>query len=225
PTAGGTTMIGPTAEVLDDKNDTATTRDNFIKILNLTQKMVKGLSARDLITSFAGLRPVHDSEDFYIEQSAVQPALIQAAGIQSPGLTASPAIGEYIVCLLKNAGLPLEEKTDFDGTLPERFEARKVDDVKLQQLYQSDPAWTNIVCRCEEISEAEIAEAVRRGHTTVDGVKFYTRAGMGRCQGGFCSAKIFQIISKESGIPMENLTKRGGESRILAGKLGDLEVK
>ena len=75
------------------------------------------------------------------------------------------------------------------------------------------------------ISNIEIAEAVRRGHTTVDGVKFYTRAGMGRCQGGFCSAKIFQIISKESGIPMENLTKRGGESRILAGKLGDLEVK
>ncbi len=225
PTAGGTTMIGPTAEVVDDKEDTATTAENFKKILNLTQKMVKGLSARDLINSFAGLRPVHDSEDFYIKVSEKVPALIQAAGIQSPGLTASPAIGEYIVELLKSAGLPLAEKTDFDGTLPPRYEVRNLDDEKVAELYKNDPAWTTIVCRCEEISEAEITAAVRRGHTTVDGVKFYTRAGMGRCQGGFCQARILRIINRETGIPMEKLTKRGGKSLILAGNLGDLEVK
>ncbi len=225
PTAGGTTMIGPTAEAVDDKADTDTTADNFAKILKLTQNMVNGLSAGDLITSFAGLRPVHESEDFYIAPSAQAPALIQAAGIQSPGLTASPAIGEYIVKLLQGSGLVLEANPDFDGKLPERFEARSLNDEELQKFHQTDPAWTNIICRCEKISEAEIVEAVKRGHTTVDGIKFYTRAGMGRCQGGFCSAKVLQIISRESGIPMEELTKRGGKSRILAGNLGDLEVK
>ena len=96
---------------------------------------------------------------------------------------------------------------------------------ELQKLHRQDPAWCNIICRCEKISEAEIVEAVKRGHTTVDGVKFYTRAGMGRCQGGFCSAKILQIISKTSGIPLEKLTKRGSNSPILAGNIGDLEVK
>ena len=225
PTAGGTTMIGPTAEKVEDKEDTATTQSNFAKILKLTQNMVEGLTAKDLITSFAGLRPVHESEDFYIVQSPVRPALIQAAGIQSPGLTASPAIGEYIVKLLAKSGLALKKDPAFDGTLPEYFESRKLTDQQLSELHASDPAWTNIVCRCESISEAEIINAVKRGHTTVDGVKFCTRAGMGRCQGGFCSAKVLQIISRYSGIPMEKLTKRGGKSRILAGKLGSLEVK
>ena len=218
-------MIGPTAEALEDKTDTATTSDNFQKILKLTQSMVNGLSARDLITSFAGLRPVHESEDFYIAASEKSPNLIQAAGIQSPGLTASPAIGEYITSLLEKSGLQLKKDPDFDGTLPPRYEARKLSDEALKEFHSKNPAWTNIVCRCEEISEAEIVEAVKRGHTTVDGVKFYTRAGMGRCQGGFCSAKVLQIISRESGIPMEELTKRGGKSRILAGNLGELEVK
>ncbi|MBO7329983.1 MAG: (2Fe-2S)-binding protein, partial [Lentisphaeria bacterium] len=82
-----------------------------------------------------------------------------------------------------------------------------------------------IICRCEEISEAEIIEAIRRGHITTDGIKFYTRAGMGRCQGGFCQAKILRIINRETGIPMEKLTKRGGNSFILSGNLGDLEIK
>ena len=218
-------MIGPTAEVVEDKNDTATTGENFAKILKLTSNMIKGLSAKDLITCFAGLRPVHESEDFYIAASQKVPGLIHAAGIQSPGLTASPAIGEYIVELLKNSGLKLEKNQDFDDTLPPRYEIRNLDDEKIAELHRKNPAWTNIICRCEEISEAEIIEAIRRGHITTDGIKFYTRAGMGRCQGGFCQAKILQIINRETGIPMEKLTKRGGNSFILSGTLGDLEIK
>ena len=225
PTAGGTTMIGPTAEVVEDKNDTATTGENFNKILELTGSMIKGLSAGDLITSFAGLRPVHESEDFYIAASKKVPGLIHAAGIQSPGLTAAPAIGEYIVELLKDSGLKLEKNPDFDDTLPPRYEIRNLDDEKITELHRKNPAWTNIICRCEEISEAEIIEAIRRGHITTDGIKFYTRAGMGRCQGGFCQAKILRIINRETGIPMEKLTKRGGNSFILSGNLGDLEIK
>ncbi|MBO5643666.1 MAG: (2Fe-2S)-binding protein [Lentisphaeria bacterium] len=90
---------------------------------------------------------------------------------------------------------------------------------------KKDPAYTRIICRCEQITEAEIIDAVKCGHTTVDGVKFHTRAGMGRCQGGFCSAKILEIISRESGIPMQELTKRGANSRIISGQLGSIEVK
>ncbi len=225
PTAEGTTMIGPTADPVEDKEDTTTSADNMKRIMTMVRTMVNGVSSRDLITSFAGLRPVLDTEDFYIEPSKLVPNFIQVAGIQSPGLTASPAIGEYVKDLLKGEGLKLSEKTNFVYDLSRKHHARSETREELQRLHDTNPAWTHIICRCEKISEAEIVEAVRKGHTTVDGVKFYTRAGMGRCQGGFCSAKFLEIISRESGIPMEELTKRGGTSRILAGKLGDLEVR
>ena len=225
PTAGGTTMIGPTADPIDDKEDTTTTPLHFRTILKKVQGMVQGVDPRSVITSFAGLRPVLESEDFYIEPSEKVPALIQVAGIQSPGLTASPAIGIFVRELLEKAGLELPLKTSFLPSLPPHRMIRRESTASLEQLHQDDPAWTNIICRCEKISEAEIVTAIRHGHTTVDGIKFYTRAGMGRCQGGFCAARILKIISRETGIPVTELTKRGGNSRICIGSLGDLEVK
>ena len=140
-------------------------------------------------------------------------------------MTASPAIGVYIKNLLKKCGLKLEEKADIIYENPEHPEVRNLSAEKTEELCQKDSAYSRIICRCEQITEAEIIDAVKCGHTTVDGVKFHTRAGMGRCQGGFCSAKILEIISRESGIPMQELTKRGGNSRIIEGKLGSLEVK
>ena len=104
-------------------------------------------------------------------------------------------------------------------------EARGCTPERLAELHKENPAWGEFVCRCEKITEAEIVDAVRHGHTTVDGVKFYTRAGMGRCQGGFCQARILHIISRETGIPLEELTKKGGNSYLLTGRLGDLKVK
>ena len=225
PTAEGTTMIGPTADPVEDKEDTETTSDHLQRILGLVRNMVDGISPRDIITSFAGLRPVLDTEDFYIEPSRLAPAFIQVAGIQSPGLTASPAIGEYVKDLLKGQGLRLVEKARIEYDLEKKHTIRSANDAEIEKLHAENPAWTHIICRCEKISEAEIIEAVRKGHTTLDGVKFYTRAGMGRCQGGFCAAKIMKIISRESGIPMEELTKRGGGSRLILGKLGDLPVQ
>ena len=225
PTPGGTTMIGPTADMVEDKEDAATTGEHFDKILSMTQNMVKGVERRDVITAFAGLRPAIAGDDFYIAPSEKVPNFIQAAGIQSPGLTASPAIGIYIKDLLKKCGLVLTEKTDIIYENPEHPEVRNQSDDVIEKLCKKNPAYSRIICRCEQISEAEIIDAVRCGHTTVDGVKFHTRAGMGRCQGGFCGAKILEIISRESGIPMTELTKRGGNSRIIAGKLGELEVK
>lgn len=226
PTVGGTTMIGPTADVVEDKTDDFTTAENFSRILKLVDPMINGINPRDVINSFSGLRPVIlEQEDFYIEPSKKVANFIQAAGIQSPGLTASPAVGEYITSLLKDAGLELEKKSTARVTLEEQYETRKLSAETLAELHDTNPGYTDWVCRCEKISEAEIVEAVRHGHTTLDGVKFYTRSGMGRCQGGFCSARIMRIIARESGIPLEELTKRGGNSYLLAGKLGDLEVK
>ena len=225
PTAGGTTMIGPTADMVDDKEDLATTGDHLQKILTLTSEMVNGVNPRDIITAFAGLRPAIDGDDFYIAPSEKVKNYIQVAGIQSPGLTASPAIGIYVKDLLKKSGLILVEKGNIIYENPKHPESRHLTDERGEELCSENPAFSHIICRCEEITEAEIIDAVRCGHTTVDGVKFHTRAGMGRCQGGFCSAKILEIISRESGIPICELTKRGGNSRIMSGKLGDLEVK
>lgn len=225
PTAGGTTMIGPTADMVEDKEDFATTGDHLKKILALTSEMVNGVNPRDIITAFAGLRPAIEGDDFYIAPSEKVGNFIQVAGIQSPGLTASPAIGIYVKDLLKKSGLKLTEKSDIIYENPDHPESRNLPDERVEELCRENPAYSRIVCRCEEITEAEIVDAVRCGHTTVDGVKFHTRAGMGRCQGGFCSAKILEIISRESGIPMQELTKRGGNSRLMSGKLGDLEVK
>ncbi len=224
PTAEGTTMIGPTADPTENKLDTATSADNMQRILSLVRHMIDGVTPRDLITSFAGLRPVLDSEDFYIAPSEKAPRFIQVAGIQSPGLTASPAIGVYVKDLLKQSGLRLEEKQHIEYELDHRHEARHETPETLDRLHDLDPAWTHLVCRCEKVSEAEIVEAIRKGHTTLDGIKFYTRAGMGRCQGGFCSARIMKIISRETGIPMEQLTKKGGNSRLLGGRLGEFPV-
>ena len=151
-----------------------------------------------------------------LQISAKAPALIQAAGIQSPGLTASPAIAEYLIGLLEKAGLNAPCKKEV-APLPEYAKPlREMTPEEADLKFQEDPAWTKIVCRCEMVSEAEIVRAVRMGHTTLDGVKFFTRAGMGRCQAGVCTARILQIIARETGKTVQEITKRGGASRITA---------
>jgi glycerol-3-phosphate dehydrogenase len=158
-------------------------------------------------------------EDFYIEPSKKAPAFVQVAGIQSPGLTASPAIGEYVKDLLKGIGLELTERSDWDPFVDRRPRARELSPFELDSLIAQDPAWGNVVCRCENVTEAEIVEAIRMGHHTLDGVKYFTRAQMGRCQGGFCTYKIIKIIMRETGLSYEAITKHGGESRVLEGEL------
>jgi glycerol-3-phosphate dehydrogenase len=203
---------------VDDKEDCATTRDQLDGILKSARNMIPSISENDVITSFAGIRSVVD-EDFYIEPSGRVPAFIQVAGIQSPGLTASPAIGEYVKDLLKKEGLRLVEKADFDPFVRKLPRAKDLSAFELDELVRKDPAYGEIVCRCERVSEAEIVEAIRRGHRTLDGIKYFTRAQMGRCQGGFCTYKIIKIIMRETGMSYDQITKRGGESRLLRGEL------
>ncbi len=220
PTVEGTTMLGPTAEDVDDKEDCSTTPENLDRVLELAARMVPSISRREIITAFAGLRPVLPGEDFMIEASRRVPGFFHVAGIQSPGLTASPAIGEYVKELLKQDGLELTEKVRTVAiSRPERLRDHLRHDA--EPLIAQDPSWGHVVCRCENVSEAEVVEAIRKGHTTLDGIKYYTRAGMGRCQGGFCTYRILRIASRETGQPLEQLTKRGGASRLLGERIGE----
>lgn len=218
PTVEGTTLIGPTADKVDDKTDLSTTASRLALITASARTLVPSVSERDVITSFAGLRPVL-GEDFYIALSERVPRFVQVAGIQSPGLTSSPAIAEYVKDLLLKDGLVLSENPAYDPILPPPIHVRNLPPAERALLVEKNPAYGNIVCRCEEISEAEIVEAIRHGHTTLDGIKFYTRAQMGRCQGGFCTYKIIKLIMRETGLSFASITKRGGDSRILEGEL------
>jgi glycerol-3-phosphate dehydrogenase len=230
PTVERTVLIGPTADAAISKEDLSTDQASLDAILDSARRLVPSISANDAISSFAGLRPVmgqwldapelaplHD--DFYIAASRKAEGLVQVAGIQSPGLTASPAIGEYVKDLLKKAGLELTERADHDPCVPARRRLREASIEEADALVASDPAFGNVVCRCERVSEAEIVEAVRLGHKTLDGVKYFTRAQMGRCQGGFCEYKIIKIIMRETGMAWDEVTKRGPGSRILEGEL------
>lgn len=218
PTVEGTVLVGPTADAVDDKSDVSTTTVRLEQILDSGKHMVPALSRNDVITSFAGLRPVLE-EDFYIDVSKKAPAFLQVAGIQSPGLTSSPAIGEYVKNLLKMAGLNLTEKAHWDPFIEKHHRSREMNSSELDEMIAKNPAWGNLICRCENVSEAEIIEAVRLGHHTLDGVKFFTRAQMGRCQGGFCTYKIIKIIMRETGLSYDEITKHGGASQILETEL------
>ena len=218
PTVEGTVLVGPTADDQDDKEDFATSTEKLQQILDSGKTMIPSLSRNDVIASFAGLRPVL-GDDFYIEASKKAPAFIQVAGIQSPGLTASPAIGEYVKDLLKNMGLELVEKPGWDPLVEDRPRSRELTPYQLDGLIAKDPAWGNVVCRCENVSEAEIVQAIRLGHHSLDGVKFFTRAQMGRCQGGFCAYKIIKIIMRETGLSWDKISKHGGASQLLKGEL------
>jgi len=219
PTVEGTTMVGPTAVEVTDKESLDTSSTNLDSVFNHAKQMLPAVSRRDIITSFAGMRPVLPSGDFYIAASEKVPGFIHVAGIQSPGLTASPAIGEYVKDLLKTIGCTLTEKAHFEPRLP-KFETMRDRDIEaMAALVEKDKRYGNIVCRCETVSEAQIVEAIHKGHTTLDGIKFYTRAGMGRCQGGFCSYKILKILSRETGKPITAFTKRGAGSYIVPEKL------
>lgn len=218
PTAEGTTLIGPTASMVDDKEDFSTTREQLDTILKSAKNMVPGLSESDVITSFAGIRPVLET-DFYIRISEKAPALVHVAGIQSPGLTASPAIGEYVKDLLKQAGLRLVEKSGWDPFVPKRPRTRDMTPYELDALVAENPAYGDVVCRCERVTEAEIVAAIRAGHTTLDGIKYFTRAQMGRCQGGFCTYRIIKILMRETGMSWDRITKSGGASVVLEGEL------
>jgi glycerol-3-phosphate dehydrogenase len=218
PTVDGPVMVGPSAVDIEDKADLDTTAEALKAIFEHAQKMVPSIRQTDIITSFAGLRPVATGDDFIIGPTGVK-GFINAAGIQSPGLTSAPAIAEMVRDVLLGQGIKLELKSDFKagrkGIVHIRKAVEERDYAKIEELVKADGDYAKLVCRCENVTEAEVTEAIRRGHTCMDSIKFMTRAGTGRCQGGFCSSRVMKIIEKETGTPLEKITKRGPGSEIL----------
>jgi len=218
PTVHGNVLLGPSAEDIEDKLDFATTDKGLRGVQAAVARSVPGFAVRDVITSFTGLRAISDRDDFILEPSAVNPRLIHAAGIESPGLSAAPGIAEHVTELVVAAlGYTPEIKANWNPGRPAPVRMRELTSGQRREKIAQNPAYGRIVCRCETVSEGEIVDAIRApaGARDVDGVKRRTRAGMGRCQGGFCGPKVLEILSRELNLPPDEITKCGGGSKIL----------
>ena len=219
-TVDGTTLVGPTAEDIDDKDDTRTTADGLAKALAGAKLTWPNLPTRAFITTFSGLRSHCDRDDFVIGEVPDAPLFFDAAGVESPGLTSSPAIG-YELAKMTAEALQAGSNAKFMPIRRGIPKFRELSNEKRSELTQNNKDFAKIVCRCETVTEAEIREAIRRpvGALTVDGVKIRTRAGMGRCQAGFCTPRVLEILSEELNIPLEDVRKFGGDSRYVYGKI------
>ena len=218
PTVDGNLLTGPTSVDMEDKENTATTPEGFAHIIKEAVENVISVPFNKTITSFCGLRAVGSTGDFII--TSPKQGFINAAGIESPGLTASPAIAEYIADMLKEQGLELTEKESYNPIRKPMHYFREASIEEKNEIIKKDKAFGRVICRCETVTEGEILEAIRTNPKPrdLDGVKRRTRAQMGRCQGGFCMPYIVELLAKEMGILYENVTKFGGDSIVNTGK-------
>ena len=219
PTCHGNILVGPTATDVTDKDDVATTPEELASAFDRALLTMPSLNRRNIITQFSGLRAHLDTDDFVIGESAAVKCLYNVAGIESPGLSSAPAIAVHVaeeiaqkLSLGKNANFVAERKG-----IPH---FATLSDEERQKLVAENPLYGRIVCRCETVTEGEIVEAIRRkpGAVDMDGVKRRTRQGMGRCQAGFCTPRVMEILSRELGVPMTEVTKRGGNSQFVIGR-------
>lgn len=218
PTVHGNLILGPTAIDIEDKEGTNTTREGLDQVIAKCGMNVKNIPMRSVITSFAGLRAHEDGHEFLIGELEDAPGFIDCAGIESPGLTSSPAIGEMVAEILREK-LNLEKNENFVATRKGVLDPDALSKEERIELIRKNPAYGNIICRCEMITEGEILDAIHRplGAKSLDGVKRRTRAGMGRCQAGFCSPRTMEILARERHVSMFDITKSGGDSKIVVG--------
>lgn len=213
-TTHGNTFIGPNAQDMEDKEDHAVTAEGMNEIIASARKLIPNLPMGAAITEFSGLRAVSSTGDFIIGASAVA-GLYNAAGMQSPGLTAAPAVAEMLAeAIVKDSGAQV--KADFKAELPKKPVFNRLNWDKQAELIKENSLYGRVICRCETITEAEIVEAIHEscGARTVDGVKRRTRAGMGRCQGGFCGPRVTQILARELNIPVPEVLKERADSHM-----------
>ncbi|RLI65556.1 MAG: FAD/NAD(P)-binding oxidoreductase [Candidatus Asgardarchaeum californiense] len=224
-TPEGHTLIGPNAHDIEDKEDTSTSLDGLEEVYEGAKRLIPKLPPkRYCISNFAGIRAEPSTGDFIIETYKNVPYFINAVGIRSPGLTSAPAIAEDILKFFVQEDIKLIENPKFN---PYREPIKSFHKMSLEEKAEAiakNPLYGKIVCRCEKVTEAEIVEAIRRGATTLDGIKFRTRAGMGRCQGGFCTPRLMKILERELNLKMTEITKKGDGSYIVCCKTKDLRL-
>lgn len=218
PTVDGNLLCGPTSVDMEDKDDRATTVDGLAHVMREALENVEGVAFNNSITSFCGLRAVGSVGDFIINMPCER--FVNVGGIESPGLSSAPAIAEYVVELLENSGMEFSKKDEYQPRRAPMHAFREASIAEKNAIIQKDPAYGRIVCRCEGVTEGEILAAIRTQPKPrdLDGVKRRTRAQMGRCQGGFCSPTVVELLAREMNVPYEAVTKRGGASYINVGK-------
>lgn len=218
PTVDQNLLLGPTAEDQEDKEDCRTTAEGLQTVQDNARKVIADINLRGVITAFAGLRAVGNTGDFIL--TSPRRGFWNAAGIESPGLSSAPAIARYLIEGMRGQGLELEVNPEFHPRREAPHDFQKMSAEEKNRLIRKDPRYGHIICRCEGISEGEIAAAIRQnpGARDLDGVKRRTRAGMGRCQGGFCGPLVTELLAKELNIPLEDVTKFGGGSYLNIGK-------
>jgi len=226
PTIEGNILLGPNAERVPDKRDSASTRSAVGRLKDEAARLMPELRRAPFIHSYAGLRPKlvdlsgrEKFHDFVIEAGGARPGWINLMGIESPGLTAAPAIAEMVAGMIGEKE-SLRPKPDFNPETPRPERFARLGDGARRGIVARDADWGEMVCRCEHVTRAEVTAALRNpfGARTMDAVKRRTRCGMGRCQGGFCTPRIVEILQDE-GVALEKITKRGGDSRLFYGRL------
>ncbi len=215
------TVITATAE-MREQGDKDTYAGDVEALLSGARKLVPDLDTRRIVRTFAGGRAVlEDTNDFLIEASGAAPGLFHAAGIQSPGVASAPAVAERMERLLREAGIDLVERADWNPIrrMPDDFDLASLE--RKEELIETDPAWGRVVCRCETVPEAEIVAAIHRppGAVSVEGVKRRCRAGMGRCQSGFCQSRVVEILARELGVDPSDVMLEDVGSWIVDGPL------
>lgn len=219
PTVHGNLIVGPNAETIVDKDSVKTTSKGLEYIKETSAKTTNKINFRNSIRNFSGLRAHSDNGDFIIEENEEVKGFIDVAGMKSPGLSAAPAIAIDVLDILKNTGLKMDKNDKFN---PYREQIRFME-LSLEEraeVIKKDSRYGRIICRCEQITEGEIVDAIKRSFGTIslDGVKRRCRPGMGRCQGGFCGPRVQEIISRELNIPLESIVLEKDGSYILTGK-------
>ena len=222
PTVHGNVIVGPTANDIPDREGTNTTAEGLREVASKSGLALPDIPLRETITSFAGLRAHEDGHEFIIGEVKDAPGFFDCAGIESPGLSSAPAIGEAISDMVSES-LGLLRNEEFKAKRKGFLDPKKLSMEERNALIRENPAYGQIICRCESVTEGEILDAIRRspGARTVDGVKRRVRAGMGRCQAGFCSPKVIDILARELGIPKDEVLKSGPDSRFIVGEIKD----
>lgn len=218
PTVDGNVFAGPTALDIDDKRDTSTTLEGLEYLKKLSVRSVPSLNLRNVITQFSGIRAVmKEKHDFLVGESNIVKGFVQAAGICSPGLSASPAMGAEVVSHLENAGLELNKKDDFNPIRKKAKRFREMTKEEREEAIAGNKLYGRVICRCESVTEAEVVDAIHAPipAKTIDAIKKRTRAGMGRCQGGFCLPRVVEILSRELGISIGEILKSSKGSNII----------
>jgi glycerol-3-phosphate dehydrogenase len=224
PTLEGNLQLGPTAIEVDDKYDTSISADEIQEIFDRFYYLLPDFPRAAMISAFSGIRAATDEEDFVIGASERAHGFVNVAGIQSPGLASAPAIAEMVMGILHDLGIPRLRRDEYDPKRPAPPRFAVLDNEERDRLIREDPCYGHVICRCESVTEAEALNAIHSiiPATNMDAVKRRTRIGMGRCQGGFCGYRLAQILARELGVPVTDITKDGEGSWLFAGETKSL---